>query len=278
MAISLCLTACAATGDRRATEDVGPVSAYARNALAEENPAGLLRLGEGFERSGNLVGARKLYGQAMAAAPALASAKIAYARVTAKLGAGDEAVALLTVLLGEEPGNLDAVRALAVVHASEARFKSAFDLLISIPSPEVADLLLAGKAAHALGDAGQGQAFLARALDAAPNAPSVLEATALSFAMTADYPSAVGLLRRAMDQPSAATSAQVSLAKVYALSGQREAAMRLARSVLSGSEVQRLDSFFRFLPQFTAQEQAAALYFNRIPVETMQRLLENASK
>lgn len=271
------LAGCAASGDRRATEDVGPVTAYARNTLAEENPVGLLRLGEGFERAGDYVGARKLYGQAMAVDPSLAEARIAYARASAKLGRGDEAVAVLTLLLADEPENRRAVFALATVHADAARYQSARSLMEGMSEPGPADLLLLGKLRHVLGDTAAAQAALTAALDAAPNSADALEAAALSFALTGDYASAVALLRRAMDQPARATEAQKSLALVYALSGQREAALRLARDVMPVHEVRQLEAYYRFLPRFSPQEQAAAVFFNNIPTDTIARLTGSAT-
>jgi Flp pilus assembly protein TadD len=125
----LVLTGCAASGDRRATEDVGPVSAYARNTLAEENPAGLIRIGEGFERSGDFVGARKLYAQALAADPNLMEAEISYARASSMLGLNDEATAVLTLLLAKYPDNRQAKTTLAQVHASAARHSAALSVL-----------------------------------------------------------------------------------------------------------------------------------------------------
>lgn len=275
--ISLVLTGCAASGDRRATEDVGPVSAYARNTLAEENPAGLIRIGEGFERSGDFVGARKLYAQALAAAPNLVEAEIAYARASSMLGLNDEATAVLTLLLAKYPDNRQAKTTLAQVHASAARHGAALLILETLSEPTGKELMLMGQLSHVIGDDIKGKAHLAQALDLAPSDARVLEAAALSFALSGDYPASVGLLRRAMDQRSAAQAAQKSLAMVYALSGQRQAALRLARDVMSVDEVQKLEAFYRFLPRFSKQEQAAALFFNRVPTDTLKRLSGDAT-
>lgn len=275
--IFLILAGCAASGDRRATEDVGPVTAYARNTLAEENPAGLLRIGEGFERSGDFIGARKLYAQARAAAPDLLDAHIAYARASGKAGLNDEAAAVLTLLRKQNPGNTQIKTALASVHVAGARYQSALSLLESIEEPTSHELAMMGKIAHALGDGARGQQALASALDLTPDDPQVLEASALSFALNADYASAVGLLRRAMDKLGGNATAQQSLALVYALSGQRQAALRLARDVMPPDEVQRLQSFYTFLPSFTKQEQAAALFFGRVPTDTIARLSGRAT-
>lgn len=275
--ISLLLAGCAASGDKRATDDVGPVTAYARNTLAQENPQGLVRIGEGFERARDFVGAQKLYAQAMAAAPDLDNAKIAYARVSSALGQNDAATSILTLLLREQPDNRSAKITLAQVYTAARRYSAALKVLEGLPEPTGRELMLVGQLLHVTGAAAEGQARMTEALDKSPDDSAVLEAAALSFALNGDYPAAVALLRRVMDQRSASEAAQKSLALVYALSGQRQAALRIARDVMSVNEVQRLQSFYRFLPRFSRQEQAAALFFNRVPADTVKRLSGDAT-
>lgn len=270
-------TACAAPPGQQAKEDVGPVTAYARNSLAAENPAGLLRIGEGFERSGDYVGARKLYAQAMEAAPDLVEAKIAYARVSGKAGFGDEAVAELTLLLEQNPNDRKALLTLARVHSDAERYTSAYSVLQRLTDLGAAELALRGQVAHAVGRHEEGHAGLVAALDSAPGDPSILEAAALSFAIRGEYAGAVGLLRQAMDRPALGQNAQQSLALVYALSGQRQLALQLARDVVPPSEMQRIDLHFRLLPRLGLAEQAQVLFFDRIPKDTIERLSGRAT-
>ncbi|WP_262695226.1 tetratricopeptide repeat protein [Kordiimonas aquimaris] len=275
--IFVLLAGCAAPVPERAIEDVGPVTAYARNVLADENPAGLIRLGEGFERSGDYVGARRLYAQAMAVAPELIDAQISYARASAKVGRGDEAVAILISILNKAPNNRQANSTLAAIHAEAARYKSAVDILVKIENPTPQELVDLGKVSYALGLQDRAVEAFASAINAAPNDPAVLEAAALSYGLSGNYASAVGLLSRAMDNPEHTSAARASLAKIYALSGQRSAAVNLARGVMSAEEVNRLEFFYRLLPRFTPAEQAAALYFNHIPKDAVARLSGNAT-
>lgn len=273
----MAVSACSAPVGQQAKDDVGPVTAYARNTLAAENPAGLVRLGEGFERSGDFLGARKLYAQAKIAAPDLVEARVAYARASAKAGFGDEAVAELILVLSDSPDHRMAKVTLAEVHANAARYRTALALLNELRDPSAEELVLRGKAAHASERHEEGHAALIGALDVSPGNPAVLQAAALSFALTADYASAVSLLRRAMDRPTAGVASRKSLALVYALSGQRQLALQLARDVVPASEMQRLDIHFRALPQFTKAEQAQLLFFDRIPANVIDRLTGRAT-
>ncbi len=271
------LAACAAPAGQQAKDDIGPVTAYARNSLAAKNPEGLLRLGEGFERSGDFMGARKLYAQAKLAAPDLIDARIAYARATAKAGFDDEAVAELTLVLADAPDNAAAMGVLAQIHADAARYASAYKLLENLSSPTPDEVNLKGKIAHVLGQPADGHGLLLSALEESPDDARVLEAAALSFALSGEYAGAVSLLRRSMDRPTARNDAQKSLALVYALSGQRQLALRLARDVVPAPEMQRLDVYFRILPRFSPVEQAAAVFFDRLPADSASRLSGRAT-
>lgn len=266
------ITACAAPVPERAIDDVGPVTAYARNELASKNPEGLIRIGEGFERSGDYEGARRLYAQAMANMPDLSEAKIAYARASSKVGRGDEAVAVLTSVLGAEPTNRAAKVALANVHLDAARYQSAVNILKELQFKTGRELAELGKALYALNNITEAETAFARAIDLAPNDPVVLESAALSYALGGKYASAVALLRRAMDTPDHSASARASLAKVYALSGQRQAAQSLARGVMTPEEINKLQYYFRILPRFTPAEQAAALFFNHVSRQAIERI------
>ena len=271
------LAACAAPAGQQAREDIGPVTAYARNSLAAENPVGLVRLGEGFERSGDYAGARLLYSQAIEAASDLVEAHIAFARATAKLGNGDEAIAKLTLLLRTNPDNRAAKSTLAQIHADSGRYDAANSIWMQVQNQSPLEQLFAGKLLHAVGQPAEGHRLILEALDREPGNAEVLQGAALSFALVENYASAVSLLRQALDRPQQGTRMQRSMVLIYAVSGQRQLALQLAREILPVSEMQRLDTYFRYLPDFTKQEQAAALFFDRIPQQTVARLIGNAT-
>jgi tetratricopeptide (TPR) repeat protein len=245
--------------------------------MAVKNPQGLVDVGEGFERAGDLRGARQLYGQAMAVTPNSTEARVAYARVSSALGKDDEAVAILTALLREKPNDRLAQFTLSQVYADAGRFQGAADLLEKIEPERAGEFVLQGKVAHILGQPNQAKAAFTRALKLAPQDGVVLQQSALSYALAGDYAGAVEVLGQALDRPTTAREAQRSLAFVYALSGQRKAAIALAQVVMSTDEVQKLDLLYRMLPQFTAAEKATTLFFNRLPTDAIERLSGNAT-
>lgn len=271
------VAACSAPPGQQASEDVGPVSSYARNTLAAENPAGLIRIAEGFERSGDFAGARELYAQALAVMPGLLKARLGLARANSKLGQSDRAIADLTLLLAEDPENRTAKVTLAQIHANDGRYEAALAQLNTIDQLTPSDRVLRGKLRHLTGASQEGHADILGALDEAPDQTAFMTDAGLSFALVEDYAGSIALLRRSLDRPTFGSRAEQGLALVYALSGQRQLALRLARDILPPEEIQRLEPYFRYLPRFTKQEQAAALFFDRIPNETIARFVNNAT-
>ena len=156
LAVSLALVGCAAPAGQQAKEDIGPVSAYARNSLAAENPEGLIRLGEGFERSGDYAGARALYAQALETDPNLTEARIALARTSAKMGRTDEAVASLILLLQEKPENREARVTLAQIHAAAGRYQAASEAMSLVVGLNPSEQMFAGKLLQAVGQPQEG--------------------------------------------------------------------------------------------------------------------------
>lgn len=268
------LASCGAGPAKRANTGEAPISARARNVLAAENPTGLLRIGESFEKSGNLKGALNIYGQAMAAAPELIAAQIAYARVIGALGANDRSIIMLVGLLETHPNNPAVRQALANSYIRAGQFKAAVIVLKpALEAPDVTEELLdlGGRIAQVSGDSKQARRFMGLALDKSPNNTVILRHMALSFALDADYATAVGLLQKAMDNPSGLISGKQSLAFVYALSGQFEAAMQLARGSMSQSDVNTHRFIYKHLPDWTKEQQAMAVLFNQFPKELFSR-------
>lgn len=278
--LCLILSGCGAGPEKRANTGEGPFSARARNALAVENPEGLLRVGLGFERSGNLQGALNIYGQAMAAAPELVDAQIAYARVTGTLGAHDRSIGMLTALLEAHPANPAVRTALANVNIRMGRFQLAMLVLkpmLENPLASTELLDLGGRLSQVSNQPGKARQLFGRTLDKQPNEPKYLRHMALSFALQGDYPAAVAMLQQSMDKPSGLISGKKDLALVYALSGQFTSAMQLARSAMPIEEVNARRFVYRNIANWTKEQQAMAALFDQYPTDLLSQD-KNAAK
>jgi len=276
------VSACASTGySKRTTEAEGPFSARARNALAADNPEGLLRVGEGFERSGNLPGALNIYGQAMAAAPDLVEAQTAFARVSIALGGIDRGLAMLTALIADHPENAAVRGELTQAYIKRGDFKAAelFMRPILDKATTGADHLhLGGKIAEVAGDAARARELFERALKKSPGNPEVLQSLALSFALAGDYATAVALMQNVMDKPSGLIPGKIALASIYALSGQLDAAMMLARSAMTLEKANERKIFYQLLPRLAGGERAVAVMFDKVPNDAIERLTGTVAK
>ncbi|MEX0298922.1 MAG: tetratricopeptide repeat protein [Kordiimonas sp.] len=280
LGISFALVACGAGPEKRVNNDEGPFSARARNTLATENPEGLLRVGQGFEQSGNLQSALNIYGQAMAAAPELIEAQIAYARVTGLLGAHDRSIAMLSALLEKHPKNAAVRSALAQVNIRLGRFKLAMLVmkpLLDAESASADTLDLGGRLAQIGSAPGLARSYFGRALDLQPQNSGYLRNMALSFALEGEYQTSVAMLQKSMDKAAGLMPGRQSLALVYALSGQYSSALQLARGSMSLEEVNRRKFIYRNIATWTKQQQAMALLFDQYPTDLLTPKA-NASK
>jgi len=275
------LSACAGTGPtKRTTQDEGPFSARARNELAVKNPEGLLRIGEGFERSGNFESALNIYGQAMAADPGLVAAQIAFARVSILLGETKRGMAMLTALIGRYPEDTKVRGALTRAYIRQGDMDAAtlfLDPMLEKEDVSAEYLNLGGKIAEVAGDQARARVLYERALRKSPGNPEILRNMALSFALAEDYPTAVALLQSVMDKPAGLIPGKVALATVYALSGQLEAAMLLARGSMDLDQANNKLVFYQLLPLLEGRERAMAILFDKVPRDAVERLSGGAA-
>ncbi|MCJ9428889.1 tetratricopeptide repeat protein [Kordiimonas marina] len=275
LTLGLVLSACASGPAKHATEGDGPVSVRARNELAAHNPLGLVHVGEGFERAGDLSGAYKLYGQALAADPKLLEARVALARTLGKLGEHDESIKRLTAMVGEYPDNQTVRHELVEAYVRAGDYKLATESLGPLvgtdkASPELLDL--AGRLAQVNGNPTDARSYFDRALKKAPGNMAVTRHMALSFALAKDYTTAVAMLQVDLDSAATQTSAQESLAVVYALSGQYDAAMTIAKTIMDPDQAASLRLYYALLPKLEPAQQAEAVMFDRVPKDVLKRL------
>lgn len=279
----IALSACSSGPAKRATEDESFISVRARNHLASENPAGLVRVGEGFEKSGNYQSALNLYGQAIAAAPELIDAQIAYARVLSKVGAFDKSVHMLATLLEENPHNVDVRRTMVDTYVREREYAAAHLFLTPLfantqVTPSISDQIVMGRLSWIEGLRADSKEHFHKALEQDQNNTEVLLYIGYAFALEENYETAVAMIQRAMDNPTTGQQAQQALALVYALSGQLGAAMQITRHTTSAENATAKRLFFQTLPSFTDTEKSEALMFSVIDNAAIVRARSGAIK
>ncbi|MBL4790105.1 MAG: hypothetical protein JKY60_14065 [Kordiimonadaceae bacterium] len=285
IALALCLvglSGCAADSYRnRATEGVGPFGANARNSLADKNPAGLVNVAEGFERSGNLTGAQNLYAQVISNNPDLINAQIGYARVTVSLGGTKQGLDLFARLHRDNPSNSKVIAEYARVHIRNDDFDAAANLLQPLLATGYVSnelLILGGKLAQVAGDISKARQLFEKAMSVAPGDHKATQYLALSFALSAEYPAAVALVQTSMARVSGQTTGQKILATIYALSGQLEAATLIARGAMSLDEANSRKLFYQLLPRLDTQAKAQAVMFDLVPKDAIRLISGGASK
>lgn len=279
----IALSACSSGPEKRATEDESFISVRARNHLASENPEGLVRVGEGFEKSGNYQSALNLYGQAMAAAPALIDAQIAYARVLSRVGAFDKSVHMLATLLEENPHNVNVRRTMVNTYVREREYAAArlfLAPLFSNPqvSPSISDQIIMGKLSWIEGHKAEAKEHFNSALEQDKSNTEALLYVGYAFALEENYETAVAMIQKAMDSPATSQQAHSALALVYALSGQLGAAMQITRHTTSTENATAKRLFFQSLPSFTDAEKGEALMFSVIDNAAIVRVRSGAIK
>ncbi len=270
------ITSCSAgKHPARTNNDEGIISAHARNVLAAENPEGLVRVAEGFEKSANYQGALNLYGQAMAANPNLSEAQIGYARVLLKTGQAGRALAMLKTVIEREPTSASAKMVLVNYYIKSEDYISAEKLVNEMikedqVSPEA--LFFKGQLDILAGDAEQGRTFFAKAIDLSPNNSDFLHALAYSYALEGDFKTAVSIIQQSFNKASGYESGRRALANVYALSGQVELALELLLGEFSVQEIERQRLYFKLLNVLDEREKRRAIYFSHFPKDAVARL------
>jgi tetratricopeptide (TPR) repeat protein len=275
------MTACSNSGEKRVNKGAGPLSAGARNEIARNSPEGLVRIGEGFERSGNLANALNLYEQALANDPGLVSALLAKGRILSQSSKRDEGIAILETLRTQYPDLAIVILTLAQGYSFGQDYDRAFDVINGLADTGNATLRsldLAGMLSQTLGESTRARAYYDKALQIDRNDSSTISHLALSFALDGEYESAIALLQPLLNNPRVQAGAKKTLANIYALSGQKDAAKLIVQSLADQKEVKQQERFYQLLDTIDTREKAIALLFNVVPKSVLERSADPAYK
>ncbi len=128
-----------------------------------------------------------------------------------------------------------------------------------------------GLALDLAGDSKAAQLEYARALSGTANPRALTLRLALSLALTEDYPAALQLLQGYANVPGDNSDVRRTLAKVYAVSGQPEAAADIMRAAGSDDVAQAMAPYYARLAGLPLKARADALHFDRLSAEALQQ-------
>lgn len=159
-----------------------------------------------------------------------------YAAALARVGRGEQAVAVLQKTVIYHPDDRDVLAAYGKALASTGQFDLAIDTIRRAQTPDQPDWrLLSAEAAilDQVGRSAEARRLYAQALAMAPDEPSVLSNFGMSYVLTGDLPEAEKLLRQAIALPGADSRVRQNLALVVGLQGRFDEAQRIAAAELS---------------------------------------------
>jgi len=253
----------------------GSNSKNSTSSLASQNPEGLVRVGEGFERTGNLKGALDLYNQALAVSPDLLIAQVAKARLLTKTSRREEGVATLQGLYTANPNNHPVAIALAQGLIFSDRYSDAYEIAKSIVPKSSADIQaldLAGTLADINGKPDKAKTFYDRALQVNPNDASVIKHLSISFALNGEYETATALLQSILAVPATEKLAKQTLANIYALSGQIEASNVIAKATFEPEQLEQWNLIYQLINTLSYKEKAIFLLLDILPSSVTERI------
>ncbi len=159
-----------------------------------------------------------------------------YAAALARVGRGEQAVAILQKTVIYHPDDRDVLAAYGKALASTGKFDMAIETIRRAQTPDNPDWRLLSAEAAILDQVGRNEEarrLYSQALIIAPNEPSVLSNFGMSYVLTGDLPQAEKLLRQAIAAPDADSRVRQNLALVVGLQGRFDEAQTIAGSELS---------------------------------------------
>ena len=277
---SLVIMGCTQGPAKRVNTPTGPLTATAKNRFVQEDPDALRRAALGFERGGQHSSALNLYLQLSAQYPNDRESALGIARCLIALGQKREGTLRLESLYTEAPEDRQVRQALLDAYMKSVQIEKAETMLAPLVANESAtqlELLQFGVLNEVLG-----RPLIARQIwdeVRGSDTGNVVASRyiAISFALDKEYETAVALLQGLLDNPETDSVGRETLSYIYALSGQTDAAIAIASSVLSAEEVDQRRTLFKLLPTLSRREQATGILLNRVSADTIRRLTQPAN-
>jgi Flp pilus assembly protein TadD len=259
LALSLPLTGCEDVPwnpDRWGADRFDVLATEGRTGDVPMNYETLMRIGAAARAGGDLANALSLYRRAASIEPHATAPFIAVGNTLLEMGQTDEAIIAFNSALSRVERDPEALRGVARAYLRTARPELAGQPLALAYEATPSDpklLMLIGVADDFVDQHGEAQARYRRGLELAPGDPGLTLNLALSLALTGEYDQAIARLQPLASGPTATPRERQTLALIYGLKGDRQAATKLGLVDLEPAAVQHnlvtYDSLRRLSPE-----------------------------
>jgi len=171
-----------------------------------------------------------------------------YANILRTTGRNEQALAVMQQMVIHHPKDNNVLSAYGKALAATGNFAKALKVIERAQRPDRPDWRLfsaQGAILDQLDRSKEARLQYRKALDIAPNEPSVLSNLGMSYVLTGDLRGAETYLRRAIQQPGADSRVRQNLALVVGLQGNFEDAEKIARGELPSAEAEENIAFLR---------------------------------
>ena len=255
----------ALAGCENTTINVDPLSINGRDGGGRPvSYAGLMRIGAAAHAGGDLANAVGVYRRAAAFDPHAPAPFVAAGNTLLEMGQVNEAIVSFNAALKRNDHDPEALRGLARAYLVTGKPElAAQPLSVAYQStPEDPKLLeLICVADDFAGQHEEAQARYRRGLELFPRDPALSLNLAMSLALTGNYGEAVAILRPIAVAPTASPRERQTLALIYGLQGNRQAAEQMARRDLDPQSVQRNLAYYDSLRLLSPDARQRAIQF-----------------
>ena len=239
-------------------------------SMNNKNPESLVRLAKGFEQSGDMVSALNFYGQASAINPKLLEPWLG---IITLLRDGENLIGAHRAFSDARVHHMtdpDLARLGAEIEIARDNATGAITLLaphMARNDYRITNLL--GVASEMMGSPSVARNYYSQALSSGVAGSRITDNMALSFSFYDDHKTAIALLQKNLRSSASSKLSYETLAIIYAMDNQLDAATTIARSVLTDEEVADNYAFYQALPKLSPSMRARAVFTRGIPVESM---------
>ena len=204
--------------------------------------------------SGQLQSAVQSYGAAYERDPKAKGVGLSYAATLQMVGRNDQSLAVMQQVAIAHPKDRDVLSAYGKALAAAGDLPKALETVRRAQTPDFPDWRLysaEGAILDQMGQSAEARVLYRKALDLAPNEPTVLSNLGMSHLLSNDLRSAESHLRAAAAQPGVDSRVRQNLALVVGLQGRFDEARQIASAELSP---QAADANVAYLQQMLAQQ------------------------